>query len=241
VLNRLTQKTYQDSTTVEYTYDSFGNQTAASGSLTNFFRYAGREFDTETSLYFYRARYYDPIAGRFNSEDPLEIDGGDLDFYRYVWNDPAGDVDPLGEWGVGVDVGGSVEVGAIAAGAGATGSLGAGVFFNGLHPSAGAMASGGAFAGGPGWGKSAPKCPDKKNFALGAFAGGGLNIFATNAKNFQISRAPLKPTRLTLAGVCVCFQSSTLWVRTVRGKRFVSSTMVDRLAQFQRAAVLVEA
>ena len=34
-----------------YTYDSFGNQTASSGSLTNFFRYTGREFDTETGLY----------------------------------------------------------------------------------------------------------------------------------------------------------------------------------------------
>jgi len=31
-----------------YTFNSFGNQTASSGSLTNTFRYAGREFDTET-------------------------------------------------------------------------------------------------------------------------------------------------------------------------------------------------
>src|ERR1700674_5443528 len=43
-----------------YTYDSFGNLTASSGSLTNSFRYTGREFDTEPSLYYYRARYYDP-------------------------------------------------------------------------------------------------------------------------------------------------------------------------------------
>ena len=56
-----------------YTYDSFGNQTASSGSLTNFFRYAGREFDTETGLYYYRARYYDPSTGRFLSEDRLTL------------------------------------------------------------------------------------------------------------------------------------------------------------------------
>ena len=43
-----------------YTFDSFGNQTASSGSVTNPFQYTGREFDTETSLYYYRARYYDP-------------------------------------------------------------------------------------------------------------------------------------------------------------------------------------
>jgi uncharacterized protein RhaS with RHS repeats len=34
-----------------YTLDSFGNQTASSGTLTNPFRYTGREFDTETGLY----------------------------------------------------------------------------------------------------------------------------------------------------------------------------------------------
>ncbi len=42
-----------------YTYDSFGNTVATSGSLVNSFQYTGREFDPETSLYYYRARYYD--------------------------------------------------------------------------------------------------------------------------------------------------------------------------------------
>jgi YD repeat-containing protein len=40
-----------------YTFDSFGNITASTGSLTNPFRYTGREWDTETSLYYYRARF----------------------------------------------------------------------------------------------------------------------------------------------------------------------------------------
>jgi RHS repeat-associated protein len=40
-----------------HTFDSFGKQTASSGSLTNPFQYTGREFDPETSLYYYRARY----------------------------------------------------------------------------------------------------------------------------------------------------------------------------------------
>ncbi len=35
-----------------YRYDSFGNTTNSSGSLTNAFRYTGREFDTETGLYY---------------------------------------------------------------------------------------------------------------------------------------------------------------------------------------------
>ena len=31
-----------------------------------------------------RARYYDPSTGRFLNEDPLGINGDDLNFYRYV-------------------------------------------------------------------------------------------------------------------------------------------------------------
>ena len=46
-----------------YTYDSFGKLTASSGTLTNPFQYTGREFDSETGIYEYRARYFDPSVG----------------------------------------------------------------------------------------------------------------------------------------------------------------------------------
>lgn len=78
-----------------YTFDSFGNQTASSGSLTNSFRYNAREFDTETNLYFYRARYYDQTVGRFISEDPINFSGG-INFYEYVKNQPIDNFDPFG-------------------------------------------------------------------------------------------------------------------------------------------------
>lgn len=78
-----------------YTFDSFGKLTASSGSITNRFQYTAREFDTETCLYFYRARYYDPSAGRFLSEDPLGSDAGP-NAYTFVGNDPVIFVDPLG-------------------------------------------------------------------------------------------------------------------------------------------------
>jgi len=38
-------------------------------------------------LYFYRARYFDPLAGRFLSEDPLGFDR-ELNFYRFFHNNP---------------------------------------------------------------------------------------------------------------------------------------------------------
>ncbi len=78
-----------------YGYDSFGKQTSSSGSLTNPFRYTARESDTETGLYYYRARYYDQNAGRFLSEDPLGFDAGS-NFYDYAANEPTMYDDPLG-------------------------------------------------------------------------------------------------------------------------------------------------
>jgi len=75
-----------------YTYDSFGNTANSTGPLTNFFRYTGREFDTETNLYYHRARYYDPTIGRFLSEGPLGFSAKMarifIDMYRtthYCW------------------------------------------------------------------------------------------------------------------------------------------------------------
>jgi RHS repeat-associated protein len=66
-----------------YTYDSFGNLTASAGTIVYPFHYTAREFDTETNLYFYRARYYDPQTGRFLSEDPLGVASGP-NFYAVV-------------------------------------------------------------------------------------------------------------------------------------------------------------
>ena len=79
-----------------YTFDSFGKLTNSAGSLTNPFRYTAREFDPETNLNFYRARYYDPSIGRFLSEDPIGFNAKQFNFYPYVSNNPARLVDPFG-------------------------------------------------------------------------------------------------------------------------------------------------
>jgi RHS repeat-associated protein len=79
-----------------YTYDTFGNLTASTGTLVNPFRYTARESDPETSLYYYRARYYDQSVGRFLSEDPPKEVLTGMNFYKYVRNNPARYMDPPG-------------------------------------------------------------------------------------------------------------------------------------------------
>jgi RHS repeat-associated protein len=76
-------------------YDSFGKLTSSGGTIINPYRFTGRELDSETGLYYYRARYYDPSIGRFINEDPIGFAGG-FNFYAYVRNNPINWVDPLG-------------------------------------------------------------------------------------------------------------------------------------------------
>jgi RHS repeat-associated protein len=77
-----------------YTYDPFGATTASGTSSTNGGQFTGRENDS-TGLYNYRARYHNPIIGRFTSEDPIGFHGG-VNLYTYVGNGPTNFVDPSG-------------------------------------------------------------------------------------------------------------------------------------------------
>jgi len=76
-----------------YTYKSFAEIYSESGSLSQPFTFTGREYDTESGLYYYRARYYDPRAGRFLTKDTIGFAGGDVNLYRMVQNDPVNWVD----------------------------------------------------------------------------------------------------------------------------------------------------
>ncbi|MFQ5859670.1 MAG: RHS repeat domain-containing protein, partial [Anaerolineae bacterium] len=78
-----------------YTYDSFGNLLSTTGTLPNPYTYTARELDSETGLFFYRARYYHPQLGRFLQEDPVAFLGG-INFYTYARNNPVIFVDPDG-------------------------------------------------------------------------------------------------------------------------------------------------
>ncbi len=79
-----------------YLYTAFGTVADEFGLLENPYTFTGREFDAESGLYFYRARHYDGVAGRFLQEDPIGYLGGDPNLYRYARNSPGNFTDPLG-------------------------------------------------------------------------------------------------------------------------------------------------
>jgi RHS repeat-associated protein len=79
-----------------YEYDSFGKRLAATEAVPQPYSFTGREFDPESGLYYYRARTYDPNAGRFMQEDPLGFGAGDMNLYRYVENNGVNLIDPAG-------------------------------------------------------------------------------------------------------------------------------------------------
>ena len=76
---------------VSYSYDSWGNVLSVSGdpavAAANRFTWQGREYSRAKGLYSFRARWYDPAAGRWLSKDPIGLEGG-LNLYEAFGNNP---------------------------------------------------------------------------------------------------------------------------------------------------------
>ena len=58
--------------------------------------FTGREYDGETGLYYFRARYYSANLGRFIQRDPIGMED-QINLYTYVGNNPVRFSDPSGE------------------------------------------------------------------------------------------------------------------------------------------------
>ncbi len=70
--------------------------TADSPTITSSLRLPGQIEDAETGLHYNFRRYYDPSTGRYITQDPIGLAGGDNQ-YRYGEADPANVSDPTGE------------------------------------------------------------------------------------------------------------------------------------------------
>ncbi len=77
-----------------YEYDAWGNLTAREEKVHNRFKFNGQQYDPISQQYYLRARYYNPVIGRFTQEDSYNADG--LNLYAYCRNNPVSYVDPSG-------------------------------------------------------------------------------------------------------------------------------------------------
>ena len=77
-----------------YEYDAWGNFTTCEEKVHNRFKFNGQQYDPVSQQYYLRARYYNPVIGRFTQEDSYNVDG--LNLYAYCRNNPVYYVDPSG-------------------------------------------------------------------------------------------------------------------------------------------------
>lgn len=75
-------------------YKSYGQIAIAAGTTAQNLRFQGQYFDQESGLHYNLNRYYDPYCGRYFSQDPIGLAGGE-NAYSYV-TDPLACIDPLG-------------------------------------------------------------------------------------------------------------------------------------------------
>ncbi|ELR3340894.1 TPA: RHS repeat protein, partial [Escherichia coli] len=77
-------------------YDEWGNQLNEENPyyLHQPYRLPGQQHDEESGLYYNRNRYYDPLQGRYITQDPIGLAGG-WNLYNYPLN-PIIRMDPLG-------------------------------------------------------------------------------------------------------------------------------------------------
>ena len=77
-----------------YAYDAWGKITVREEAVPNRFTYYGQQMDPITQQYYLRARFYNPVLGRFTQEDTYRGDG--LNLYAYCANNPVYYIDPSG-------------------------------------------------------------------------------------------------------------------------------------------------
>jgi RHS repeat-associated protein len=80
-----------------YDYDAWGNTANTTGSTPNIYLFRGEQYDPDLQLYYLRARYFNPLTGRFISRDPIRP-RNQCDEHRYLYacSDPVNRIDPSG-------------------------------------------------------------------------------------------------------------------------------------------------
>jgi RHS repeat-associated protein len=77
------------------TFTNAAGEVVSKSTIGNTLLFHGRRYDAETNLYYFRARYYDPIMGRFLQTDPMGY-ADSMNLYQGFNMNPYNFVDPLG-------------------------------------------------------------------------------------------------------------------------------------------------
>ena len=82
---------------LRYAYDAFGNTITKIGPMSDIFRhrFSTKYYDSETGLYYYGHRFYNPAVMRWINRDPIGESGG-LNLYMFCNNNPMVHVDMIG-------------------------------------------------------------------------------------------------------------------------------------------------
>jgi RHS repeat-associated protein len=85
------------SVAAHYDYDTFGNETAATGpaAANNPWRFSTKALDPVSKFYYYGYRHYDPATGRWPSRDPIGEEGG-VNLVGFLFNGQVNVIDRFG-------------------------------------------------------------------------------------------------------------------------------------------------
>jgi RHS repeat-associated protein len=90
-------------------YDEFGHVLLDTNPGFQPFGFAGGLYDRDTKLVRFGARDYDPETGRWSAKDPIGFQGGDVNLYGYVLDDPVNWQDAFGLFRYGPHSGSPVD------------------------------------------------------------------------------------------------------------------------------------
>jgi RHS repeat-associated protein len=106
-----------------YDYDAWGNVVNSTGPTPNNYLYRGEQYDPDLGLYYLRARYFNPVTGRFLTRDPAKdqpLLPRTLHKYLYAAADPVNVKDPTGRTGEYAQILGRLTIPEVIAVAGTT-------------------------------------------------------------------------------------------------------------------------